>query len=868
MTRGAFAYNQQNPMGRPIVYCDACGKLLREEDFAKGRAHEVDHRNFCVECRPLPGAPPATPRGTPLPPQKKASSSRTPVAPPHRPGSKSGHLAVPPAPPPSRTGLYAGLAAGGLLLIGIIVAIASSGSGAPAVTEELRLKGPTRPPAEPERPPAAEEVSREPFLKAVAYRRMNPNDLGGQIRELENAIRALAGSRHEEDAKRELAAVRTRIENELAEIEKQAAPFAAGEEFGKALSLLDAARRRFEYPGWLAGLEPKIARVRAALEAAKADVRARAEDARKRKSAPDLDRLSARVSRWEIPEEEATLAVHLILSPPGEPAPPPPPPPTPPPPPAPEAPRAEVLAHAAARDYAAALAALGEHKEDAELLRLAQAAAHEGAAALLRSPRGKKLAVEYRDPTGAPAKIDDLLLRADATRLEMKFGDSSVVIPIGEVSARTLAEAVRSKDPRGADALRWVEGDVDGLPLPPRMKGAGPPPDDAARRLFYDAEAAIFDPERAGWAKAAYRALLEEQGSTSFVRRNKAAILARLEVPKDLIFLADELAGSGGFKLVPNRRVERCWTSEKDTEARKDNFVELGFASAGEKPPRIFLFVGGCCAEVFTAFVSGTDLDGELPLKHTITGLKRKHGDHLGPKEPDRWEWMTFTPKYPAAGPKTLRILTEQKGFSIAMAVVSTERTTPPRDLEPAEVLRRRAEIPGYLNRGGARLGMITCETWKGIPHGDVGQLRNAPGFPDTPTERKLIPAFEIPRDTGDDYGTRIHGYVYPPAAGDYVFWISSDDQSELWLSTDDDPKNKVLIARAPEWQPPHEYGKFPEQKSNPVRLEAGRRYYVEALHKEGGGGDHVSVRWTLPDGKVEQPIPGSRLSPWTGPKR
>ncbi|MCX7806372.1 MAG: DUF1080 domain-containing protein, partial [Planctomycetota bacterium] len=45
-----------------------------------------------------------------------------------------------------------------------------------------------------------------------------------------------------------------------------------------------------------------------------------------------------------------------------------------------------------------------------------------------------------------------------------------------------------------------------------------------------------------------------------------------------------------------------------------------------------------------------------------------------------------------------------------------------------------------------------------------------------------------------------------------------------------------------------------------PVRLEGGKAYYIEALHKEGGGDDHPAVGWRLPDGKDERPIPLSRL--------
>ena len=75
-------------------------------------------------------------------------------------------------------------------------------------------------------------------------------------------------------------------------------------------------------------------------------------------------------------------------------------------------------------------------------------------------------------------------------------------------------------------------------------------------------------------------------------------------------------------------------------------------------------------------------------------------------------------------------------------------------------------------------------------------------------------------------------------------------------------PRYWRKIAWVKEWCGEKEYTKHPEQKSSPVKLEAGKRYYVEALQKEGGGGDHLTVKWTLPDGKEEDPIPGIRLSP------
>ena len=44
--------------------------------------------------------------------------------------------------------------------------------------------------------------------------------------------------------------------------------------------------------------------------------------------------------------------------------------------------------------------------------------------------------------------------------------------------------------------------------------------------------------------------------------------------------------------------------------------------------------------------------------------------------------------------------------------------------------------------------------------------------------------------------------------------------------------------------------------------MEKGKHYYIEVLHKEGGGEDFVMAGWQLPDGKLERPIPGNRLIP------
>ena len=69
-----------------------------------------------------------------------------------------------------------------------------------------------------------------------------------------------------------------------------------------------------------------------------------------------------------------------------------------------------------------------------------------------------------------------------------------------------------------------------------------------------------------------------------------------------------------------------------------------------------------------------------------------------------------------------------------------------------------------------------------------VSDLTSDINYPNNPNGRALITSLEAPTDWANNYGTRIRGYLYPPADGNYTFWIASDDYSQLWLGTDDDP--------------------------------------------------------------------------------
>ncbi|MDA0765857.1 MAG: alpha/beta fold hydrolase [Verrucomicrobia bacterium] len=131
------------------------------------------------------------------------------------------------------------------------------------------------------------------------------------------------------------------------------------------------------------------------------------------------------------------------------------------------------------------------------------------------------------------------------------------------------------------------------------------------------------------------------------------------------------------------------------------------------------------------------------------------------------------------------------------------------------------------------------------------------------PDQTHALQSFRTPAEIGDNYGARVHGFVHPSVSGDYTFAIAGDDETKLFLSTDQDPKNRTLIASSPEWTEAANFRKFPSQMSKPIRLEAGRNYYIAAIHKENTGGDNLSVAWTPPGVTTLTVIPGANLSPY-----
>ncbi|MEW6159718.1 MAG: PA14 domain-containing protein, partial [Verrucomicrobiota bacterium] len=175
--------------------------------------------------------------------------------------------------------------------------------------------------------------------------------------------------------------------------------------------------------------------------------------------------------------------------------------------------------------------------------------------------------------------------------------------------------------------------------------------------------------------------------------------------------------------------------------------------------------------------------------------------------------------------------------------------------------------------------GFLRREIFTGFGGTRVADLRAHDGFPDSPNAVDYVTEFESPGAGLDEYGVRLSGFLTVPVTGEYVFYLCSDDEGILYLSTDESPANKLQIGLEPAWNPPRQWmnslnqptrGNPPSNVSGPIALETGRRYYVEALMKEGGGADHIEVAWQMPGNGIPQngspPISGANLGAYANP--
>lgn len=201
-------------MGKPIVYCSACGAGLREATH--DRVVQVEGKIFCAKCRPAMPAetPKAFRRDDPPRPASRGGSGTRRVPHVHEtPRSFAMRQASPRSP---LLAIAVGVSA---FLLVLIVAVASS-----------RNRRSAAPPAPPPPPPRA--VAPRPVVPP-------PPPLPPPV-------------------------IKEDYTRELAELDAQVGAFRAKEEFRSGVDLLEAARKRRSTPEWTEPIDRRIRDLNAA----------------------------------------------------------------------------------------------------------------------------------------------------------------------------------------------------------------------------------------------------------------------------------------------------------------------------------------------------------------------------------------------------------------------------------------------------------------------------------------------------------------------------------------------------------------------------------------------------------------------------
>lgn len=122
--------------------------------------------------------------------------------------------------------------------------------------------------------------------------------------------------------------------------------------------------------------------------------------------------------------------------------------------------------------------------------------------------------------------------------------------------------------------------------------------------------------------------------------------------------------------------------------------------------------------------------------------------------------------------------------------------------------------------------------------------------------------ALESPVETATNFYALTAGELIAPQSGQYQFWLAGGGQSELWLSTDASPTNRVKIAAVTAATTYRKWPHTSEADARPVTLAAGHHYYFEIRQWQKNGSTQLHVGWQLPDGTEQRPVPAYYFVP------
>src|SRR5262245_52223549 len=135
--------------------------------------------------------------------------------------------------------------------------------------------------------------------------------------------------------------------------------------------------------------------------------------------------------------------------------------------------------------------------------------------------------------------------------------------------------------------------------------------------------------------------------------------------------------------------------------------------------------------------------------------------------------------------------------------------------MKPHRFIRLTASLLLLAGAAGAQTvvfnpGVLRHQIWTtGNPNGasNPSRVDIENGIAGAPTTDNfdLTHSATIPY-VAENYGERVSGIFVPAVTGNYIFFISGDDDSDLFLSTDASPVNKRIICQEMQWSDPNSW--------------------------------------------------------------
>jgi hypothetical protein len=145
--------------------------------------------------------------------------------------------------------------------------------------------------------------------------------------------------------------------------------------------------------------------------------------------------------------------------------------------------------------------------------------------------------------------------------------------------------------------------------------------------------------------------------------------------------------------------------------------------------------------------------------------------------------------------------------------------------------------------------GQVKWNLWMGFESfQDSSDISVNEFYPETPDQTIILGSLASPVNFNNYYVSLIRGYISVPQTASYYFNLTGDDDSQFYLSTDENRANLKKKSEVYSWTYVGEHNKDTTQTSELTTLQAGQNYYFEIHQYEGSGGDHVSLYWRVPE--------------------